>query len=253
MVASVLKLLAPIILVIPGIIAFHLFAADGIHQDQAYGALVREVLPGWMRGFFAAVVVGAILSSFNSALNSTATLFSLGIYKAQLNPNASQAQVIRSGKICGHSTGRYGHVDGPLLYGQDSIFGYLQKMNALYFIPIFSVVIIGLTTRRVPAAAASTALILGCVLIALGYFVPSFAGLLKPIGDFHFVGGVFLLLIVMMLAWGAITPRSTPYEQQYTGDVDLTPWRWAKPMAAMIVVIVLFVYAYFADFSILSQ
>ncbi|MCP4190943.1 MAG: solute:sodium symporter family transporter [Planctomycetaceae bacterium] len=253
MIASVLKLVAPIILVIPGIIAFQLFAADGIHPDQAYGALVREVLPGWMRGFFAAVVVGAILSSFNSALNSTATLFSLGIYKTLLNPQASQAQVIRSGKICGTVLAVAAMSTAPLLYGQDSIFGYLQKMNALYFIPIFSVVIVGLTTRRVPAAAASTALILGCVLIALGYFVPKFAGLLEPIGDFHFVGGVFLLLILLMLGWGAIRPRSTPYEQEYSGDVDLTPWRWAKPMAAMIVVVVLFAYAYFADFSILSQ
>jgi SSS family solute:Na+ symporter len=61
--------------VIPGIIAFHLFAGDGIGNDQAYGVLVREVLPEHLTGFFAAVMVGAILSSFNAALNSTSALF----------------------------------------------------------------------------------------------------------------------------------------------------------------------------------
>lgn len=81
LIAGIFKILAPIILVLPGIIAFHLYAETGeIKPDQAYGMLVRDVLPAPLTGFFAAVIVGAILSSFNSALNSTATLFSLGVF-----------------------------------------------------------------------------------------------------------------------------------------------------------------------------
>ena len=68
---GLLKLLGPIYLVLPGIVAYHLFAKDGIANDMAYGTLVREVLPPHLTGFFAAVMVGAILSSFNAALNST--------------------------------------------------------------------------------------------------------------------------------------------------------------------------------------
>ena len=112
--AGGLKILAPIILVIPGIIAFYLMKTgdlsiqmvekDGVmvpDKDASYGALVQKVLPTYLTGFFAAAVVGAILSSFNSALNSTATLFSLGVYKHMLNTNATDQEVITAGKYFG--------------------------------------------------------------------------------------------------------------------------------------------------------
>ena len=253
--ASFLKILAPIILVIPGIIAFHLYASDGIEPDQAYGTLVRNVLPTWLRGFFAAVMVGAILSSFNSVLNSTATLFSLGIYKAHIRRNASQTEVIRSGKVCGMVLAIIAMSTAPLLAGQDSIFGYMQKMNAMYATPILSVVLIGLTTRYVPGPAATTALIVGCAAVGAGYFVPlgQITNQIKQMGDFHFIAIVFVSLLGIMLIWGMLQPRTEPFEQTYTGDVDMTPWRWAWPMALLIIVSVLSIYAYFADFSVLTQ
>ena len=253
--ASFLKILAPIILVIPGIIAFHLYASDGIKPDQAYGTLVRDVLPTWLRGFFAAVMVGAILSSFNSVLNSTATLFSLGIYKAHIRRDASQTEVIRSGKVCGMVLAIIAMSTAPLLAGQDSIFGYMQKMNAMYATPILSVVLIGLTTRYVPGRAATTALIVGCAAVGAGYFVPlgPITNQIEQMGDFHFIAIVFVSLLGIMLIWGMLQPRTEPFEQTYTGDVDMTPWRWAWPMALLIIVSVLSIYAYFADFSVLTQ
>ena len=117
-------------------------------------------------GFFAAVMVGAILSSFNSALNSTATLFSLGVYR-HLRPGATEEQVIGSGKVFGWVIAVTSMTVAPLLAGQESIFGYLQKMNGLYFIPIFAVVLVGMLSKRVPAAAANVALILGFTMAAL--------------------------------------------------------------------------------------
>ena len=253
--ASFLKILAPIILVIPGIIAFHLYASDGIKPDQAYGTLVRDVLPTWLRGFFAAVMVGAILSSFNSVLNSTATLFSLGIYKAHIRRDASQTEVIRSGKVCGMVLAIIAMSTAPLLAGQDSIFGYMQKMNAMYATPILSVVLIGLTTRYVPGRAATTALIVGCAAVGAGYFVPlgPITNQIEQMGDFHFIAIVFVSLLGIMLIWGMLQPRTEPFEQTYTGDVDMTPWRWAWPMALLIIVSVLSIDAYFADFSVLTQ
>ena len=63
-------------------------------------ARVRLVLPGSLTGFFAAVVVGSILSTFNSVLNSSATLFSLGVYKTAIHPSATPQEVVKSGRIC---------------------------------------------------------------------------------------------------------------------------------------------------------
>nr|VFK78861.1 MAG: Sodium:solute symporter family protein [Candidatus Kentron sp. SD] len=72
-----------------------------VGRDEAYGTLARGVLPPALTGFFAAAMAGAIPSSFNSALNSTCTLFSLGVYKPFFNKGADDAAVIRSGKVFG--------------------------------------------------------------------------------------------------------------------------------------------------------
>ncbi|MCL4150206.1 UNVERIFIED_CONTAM: hypothetical protein GTU68_021392 [Idotea baltica] len=168
--AGVFKLLAPIILVLPGIIAFHLYSDTGMKSVDAYGTLVQNVLPPSLSGFFAAVMVGAILSSFNSALNSTATLFSLGVYKGMVDPEATEEKVVRSGKIFGTIIALVAMTLAPLLATQGGIFGYLQKMNGLYFIPIFSVMLVGMITKRVPAIAAKVALIVGFAAIAIQYF-----------------------------------------------------------------------------------
>lgn len=251
--AGSLKVMAPLILVLPGLIAFHLYSAEGIHGDHAYGTLVRDVLPEPLAGFFAAVMVGAILSSFNSALNSTATLFSLGIYPHFIRRGASQAQVIRSGKTFAWIIALTSMSVAPLLAGQASIFAYLQKMNGLYFIPIFSVVLIGMLTRRVPAIAAKVALVLGFTIIALGYFVPAFSGYVSALHEFHFLGVVFAGLLVLMLVIGKVAPMAVPWEHHYSGDVDLTPWRYLWPAAIAITLLVLTIYVVFADFSVFSQ
>ncbi|MDW5376992.1 solute:sodium symporter family transporter [Halomonas sp. HP20-15] len=240
------KLLGPLYLVLPGIIAYNLYAGEGIKADAAYGHLVFNVMPPYLTGFFAAVMVGAILSSFNSALNSTTTLFSLGLYKGVFNKNASEQQVVRSGKIFGWIMAFASMIIAPLLAGQDSLFGYLQKMNALYFIPILAVVLVGLLTKRVPAIAAKIALIGGCLVIAAVYFVPPFTGLLDYIHNFHFVGLVFALLVVMMLIIGKLAPRATPWVHEDSGEVDLTPWKGAIPAGIVLVVLVIAIYVAFA-------
>jgi SSS family solute:Na+ symporter len=197
-------------------------------------------------------MVGAILSSFNSALNSTATLFSLGVYK-HLRPAASEEQVIGSGKVFGWVIAITSMTVAPLLAGQESIFGYLQKMNGLYFIPIFAVVLVGMLSKRVPAAAANIALVLGFTTIALGYFVPPLAKLVDRMHEFHFLGAVFAFLIVFQLVYGAVRPRETPWVHRDSGEVDLTPWRYAKPAGFALIAFVLAIYVYFANPSVLRD
>jgi SSS family solute:Na+ symporter len=252
LIAGTFKMMAPVILVIPGIIAFHLYAASGIRPDDAYGALVRNVLPAWLTGFFAAVMVGAILSSFNSALNSTATLFSLGVYQHLIKQDdVDDRKIIRNGKLVGGLVAVFAMCTAPLLAGQDSIFGYLQKMNGLYFIPIFSVVLAGLLLRRSSATSANITLVTGCVVLVLGYFVPPFTQWAQQVHDFHFLGIVFGALMLFQFAMSKLAPLATPWEHEHSGDVDLTPWRYAKPIGIGIVVFVLIIYLALADFSAL--
>lgn len=266
---GLLKLLGPLYLVLPGIMAYFLFqhgvlqttpgsmGADGAYlPDHAYGDLVRTVLPPWLSGFFAAVMAGAILSSFNSALNSTCTLFSLGIYKRILRPDADDQAVVKSGKWFGLVIAIGAMSVAPLLANVPTIFGYLQKMNAIYFIPILAVVIVGFFSKKAPEVSALFGLIGGILIIAAGYFVlPHIPGcdIVAAMGDFHFVGAVFLLLVDGMLLYRLIAPRKTPFVQEDVKAVDLTPWRWAIPASVGLFLCIVAIYAFFADFSVLRD
>lgn len=244
-----LKLLGPIFLVLPGMIAFSLFAGQEIKPDEAYGRLVNRVLPAPLTGFFAAAMLGAILSSFNSALNSSCTLFSLGVYKNLIRKEANETDVVRSGKVFGWIVAIIAMCVAPLLANTTSIFGYLQKMNGMYFIPILVVVLIGMSTKRVPPIAAKLALAIGFTVIATGYFVHPFDEMVAALHELHFLGLVFLFLVTLMLVIGKTAPRDTDFEQTNVGAVDMTPWRYT-PFAGMALIAMVFaIYIYFADFS----
>ncbi len=243
-----LKLLGPIYLVIPGIIAYQLYFDQGVRADQAYGRLVFDLLPAPLTGFFAAVMVGAILSSFNAALNSTSALFSIGLYRNVINPAGSERSMVRAAKVFVVVTAIGAMIIAPLLAGQESIFAYLQKMNGIYFIPIFAVVVVGLLARRVPAVAGTVGLIAGVLLIAFGYFLPAIINPVVWLGihEFHFLGIVFALLVGIMLLIGKVSPRATDWKLEADTPIDMTPWKNAKWASLGLVVVVLAIYIFFA-------
>jgi SSS family solute:Na+ symporter len=247
-----LKLLGPLYLVLPGIIAFAMFSKEGIKADHAYGMLVNKVLPAPLTGFFAAAMMGAILSSFNSALNSTCTLFSLGLYKTVINKEATDEQVVRSGKIFGWIMAAAAMTVAPFLANTGSIFGYLQKMNGIYFIPIFAVVVVGMLSKRVPPLAAKIGLVAGFAIIAIGYFVPPFDKIVSNMHEFHFLGIVFSYLVILMLIIGEIKPRTSEFVQEDVKAVDMTPWKHSKLVGGILILIVLLIYICFADFSAIN-
>jgi SSS family solute:Na+ symporter len=239
-----LKLLGPLFLVLPGMMAFYLFSNDaGMKADHAYGRLVALVLPPALQGLFAGILMGAILSSFNSALNSAQTLYCLGIHRRFIAHGGSNAGMMRAGLWFGLIIAVLSMIFAPLLAGQDAIFGYLQKMNGIYFIPIFSVVLMGMLTRRVPAAAAMTAMLTGIALILLGYTVAPFSALADRVGDFHYLGIVFVVLLVLMLLW----PRNAeaPKKALPPAPIDFTPWRLAPVAGVVLLLTVASIYALF--------
>ena len=296
--AAVFKILAPLMLVLPGIVGFHLDSKGqlfseqrlqmlsekveleyqtalstnspsivdkteeqwkqerlfAVKKDQAYGALVSKVLPKALTGFFAAVIVGAILSSFNSVLNSVVTLISLDVYKRYLRPEATDRQVVHIGRVIGTVIAIAAMIIAPMLAGQDSIFGYLQKMNGLYAAPIFAVVLVGMFTRKVPAWAANLALVGGVALIAVVYFAPKLAPPLAAMHEFHFLGLVFAILIAGMLLAGVVSPRPAPIatpagETSPAADyahVPMERWPAAVPVSLALITTVVGIYLWFA-------
>ncbi len=249
---GVLKLFGPLYLVLPGIIAFAMFPELGTENaDQAYGTLVNRVLPEQLVGFFAAVMMGAILSSYSAALNSTCTLFSMGIYRKFIHPTATDQQVVRNSNRFGWVLAVLTMCTAPLLMQYESIFAYLQKMNGIYFIPIFAVVICGMLFRHIPPVAAKVSLLSGIAIIVCGYFVSPFTDYVKAVHEFHFLGMVFVLLVAIMLVIGKLRPLPDSPADTRERAVDMTAWPKLKPACTLLCVGVVIIYAVFADFSVL--
>jgi len=153
-----------------------MFQGELANGDEAYPALVKEVLPAPLLGFFAAVIFGAIMSSFNSALNSSVTLFGLDIYKEHFNKDATEEQVVKAGKTFGIVLAVLAMFIAPFIANApDGLFGYLQEVNGCYSIPILTIIVVGFATKYVPAIAAKIALWSGVVLYSISQFI------LKPI------------------------------------------------------------------------
>ena len=169
--ASFIKILGPIIVVLPGLIAFHVFQGNLESADSAYPMLVKKVLPNAWVGFFAAVLFGAILSSFNSVLNSSVTLFGIDVYKEHINKEANEKTIVKYGKTFGISLAIASMFIAPLIAKAGSLFDYLQEINGIYSIPILTIIVVGYLTKRVPAIAAKIGLLSGCLLYILSQFL----------------------------------------------------------------------------------
>ncbi len=269
MLASFIKILGPLIVVLPGIIAFHIFGADLENADEAYPLLVNRVLPSTLIGFFAAVIFGAILSSFNSVLNSSVTLFGIDIYKQHINKDATEKTVVKYGKIFGTFLAIAAMFIAPFIADAGSLFAYLQEVNGIYSIPILTIIVVGYLTKYVPAIAAKIGVVSGSVLYIISQFVLQPYYQAEALSDAeangvtevaeltaieasaypHFLDVMailFALNVAIMLIIGKIWPRKEPYIQEHTKQVDITPWKFVKPVGVVIIAIVIGIYAYFA-------
>ena len=250
MLAALIKVLAPMMVVLPGIIAFHLFQGNLENADQAYPALVNAVLPAPLVGFFAAVLVGAILSSFNSALNSSVTLFGVDIYKEYIDKDASDEKVVRKGKNFGIVLAIFSMFIAPFIANAPSgLFGYLQEVNGCYSIPILTIIVMGYFHKRVSAFAAKLAILSGVFLyivyLILKYFILSPEDMPHYL---HVMAMIFVFNMLLMLVISMVKPRETAYVEEYTGQVEVTPWKYVKPVGISICVLVIAIYVYFAQY-----
>jgi len=270
--ASFIKILGPLIVVLPGIIAYYMSQKGMLSvsaPDQAYGELVKTVLPPELIGFFAAVLFGAILSSFNSVLNSSVTLFGIDIYKEHINKDADEKTTVKYGKLFGIILAIGAMLIAPFLSDLDSIFSYLQQVNGIYSIPILTIIFVGYATKKVPAIAAKIGLLSGSILYIISEFFirpnrvnnalaeAEANGIISPEAlkvvevdayphFLHIMAILFLLNVIIMLIIGYFKPRPIEYKQKFTDEVDITPWKHAKVVGIIIVIIVISVYLYYS-------
>lgn len=245
LIAAVFKLLGPLIIVLPGVIAFHLFK-DVIGPEDylmAYPTLVKTVLPTPLVGFFAAVMVGAVLSTFNSVLNSAATLFTRGIFDHIRKRPAKDREIVVTGRICSIALALAAMTAAPFIDTSGSLFNYLQIINATFFGPMLAVILLGMMVPFVSSQAAKIGLIGGPVLFYLLVFGfgDQTQALLRSVFDLqydvhflHFLAFVFVTTVLVMLTISYFRPAPRRYVQEYTRAVDITPWPHAR-LAGLVI------------------
>jgi SSS family solute:Na+ symporter len=161
--AGYLKILIPLIVIIPGITAYYLtkdpaniekFGAIS-KADQAYPWLLRNFAPEGIRGLAFAALVAAVVSSLASMLNSTSTIFTLDIYKAHINKAANDTQLVKVGRIAAAVALVFAIIAAkPLLGGLDQAFQYIQEYTGFIYPGVVVVFGMGILWKRATNRAA---------------------------------------------------------------------------------------------------
>lgn len=262
--AAFLKLIIPFVIVIPGIIAFNLFAKDLDKPDQALGLLITRLVPqGFgLMGFVLAALLGAIVSSLAAVLNATSTLFTMDIYQRYIRPEASQKEIVTFGRLTIVALLIVGIVVASVLKAE-SIFAYIQKMQ-LYVSPgIVAVFIFGLVNRKGARWIGALALVLSPIIYFLlstygwsllpgaASFVPEVMGCVvensEPLPMHYLWAASYNLIItlIIMFVLGAIfkMPEAVTFES--SSKLDMKPSKAALVFGIIVVAVTVALYVYF--------
>jgi SSS family solute:Na+ symporter len=240
-IASTGKIISPLLLNIPGLIAVQLY--PHLHNTtEVFPRIVSDVCSPILTGYIAAITFGAALTTFNAGLNSSSTLFVLNLYKpfkARQQKPVSERQLIRISKRFEIMVCLLAMVIAPFIaFARQGLYTYIQMVSGLFSVPIFTILIVGLLHKRMPSIAAK---------IGLTFFILTYAvSQLLPDTSLHFLhvlAILFVLTVLLMLIVAALYPRKEPFVQQWNNVVDLQPWkrRHLYTVLLLLAVVALFV------------
>jgi len=198
--AGYLKLLTPLIVVIPGIAAYALHA-DITKPDSAYPWLLNTFVPSGLKGVAFAALIAAIVSSLSSMVNSTATIFSIDIYKQILNKKATETQLVRTGRIASGVALIVAVLIAPQLQSLSQAFQYIQEYTGFVSPGILAIFMAGLFWKKATTNSALFAAVLTIPLSAgFKYLMPNLAFLDR-------MGLIFLILLGLIIIVSLIETR----------------------------------------------
>ncbi|HLR08730.1 MAG TPA: solute:sodium symporter family transporter [Bacillota bacterium] len=247
-----LKILVPFLMMIPGVIAFHLYGPDLETMDLAYPTLIDHLLPTALSGFFLAVLLGAVFSSFNSLLNSAATMFVYDIYQVKINRHATDKQMIRVSQWFGTALALITFFTAPLLLkAPDGLWNIIREFTGFFNIPIIAIVLVGIFTKRVPPIGPKIVIIFHVfVYYMLLWGLPTFFGISITMNFVHVSGILFVIEVAIMLIAGLIRPLADHVQFQSSAQVDLVPWKYAIPTSIVILSCIGFTYILFSPIGL---
>ncbi|MFA9195913.1 sodium/solute symporter, partial [Flavobacterium sp. FBOR7N2.3] len=229
--AAFLKLLVPIIAVLPGI-AMYVMHENGMFQkemvdaagilkpDHAYPTLMN-LLPAGLKGVALAALTTAIVASLAGKANSISTIFSLDIYKKYFNKNASEKKLVRIGRLAVVVAMLIGAVVAPSLKSLDQAYQFIQEYVGFFSPGVLAVFLLGMFWKKTTASAGLAGALLTVPIAAVLKFLPVWTNGAFP--DFPFLDRMtitFFIIVFLMVAISLLRPESKEQHETHTIEVD---------------------------------
>ena len=225
--AASLKLIIPFIVVIPGIVAWVMYTqniqdaqnaltvagSELLNNDKAYPWLISTFVPTGLKGLVLAALSAAIISSLASMLNSTATIFTMYMYRSYINPNATQKNLVNTGRIASVVALLIDICIAPLLGSVPQMFIYIQEYTGLVSPGILAVFLCGLFWGKCTNKGAIYGILFSIPMaLFLKYIAES-----MPFLDQMFYTCIFTICVIFMVSLtsnpSAEDPKAIPLSQ----------------------------------------
>jgi SSS family solute:Na+ symporter len=232
--AAFLKLLVPVIAVLPGIAAYVLYqngmfqsemidAAGAVKPDHAYPTLLN-LLPSGLKGLAFAALTAAIVASLAGKANSISTIFSLDIYKKFFSKEATEKELVRMGRWAVVIAMVLASLVAPALSTLDQAYQFIQEYVGFISPGVLAIFLLGFLWKRTSSAAALSAALLTIPLSTVLKFLPQWTGGVFP--DYPFLDRmsiVFVALVAMMIIMSLIS--SAPKAQGEVFVIETSSFR----------------------------
>ena len=215
----------------------------GYKYDSAFALLIKKLIPPGtgLQGFMLAAILGAVISSLASMLNSASTIFTMDIYRKYMKKDASQGNLVAVGRICTVVFVVIGCLISPILADPEfgGIFKYIQEFQGYISPGILAVFVFGLLVRRAPPVTGVVGLLLNAPLyFLLKTLIPSMA----------FLDRMALTFTCVLIVMGIITmikPLDKAKELPTNTDINLESSSAAKVLGLIVVTLTVTLYIIF--------
>lgn len=254
--AAFLKLLTPIIAVLPGIIVYVLYQeglfhsvmdeAGGPKPDQAYPTLLN-LLPEGLKGLAFAALIAAVVASLAGKANSVSTIFSLDIYKKYFHKQASEQQVVLTGRWAVVISMAIACLIVPSLRVLNQAYQFIQEYEGFISPGVLAVFILGLFWKPTTTKAALAAVVLTIPLSVVLKFLPAWSGGTFP--DLPFLNRMAIIFAILVILMVVITLKDPRHKGKTTSMiVDRSQYRCSPSFvvgSAVIMAILVTLYTVF--------
>jgi SSS family solute:Na+ symporter len=229
--AAFLKLLVPIIAVLPGI-AMYVMHQNGMFQqemvdaagvlkpDQAYPTLMN-LLPAGLKGVALAALTAAIVASLAGKANSISTIFSLDIYKKYFNKTASDRKLVLTGRWVVIISMFIAALVAPALKSLDQAYQFIQEYVGFFSPGVLAIFLLGMFWKKTTATAGLAGALLTVPIAAVLKFLPVWTNGVFP--DYPFLDRMtisFFAIVFLMMAISLLKPETKLQHETHTIEVD---------------------------------